>query len=265
MHGDLGGLCTFLRELDIRLTLLTTGLLLSKRATEVAEFFDDVIISLDGPPAVHDAIRRVKGSFALIESGMAAIRQLRPTMRIVARMTVQKANYQHLRDALLNAKEVGFDGISFLAADLTSEAFNRPVAWPADRQNEIALSSDEVCRLDEEIQQLIAHFADDIKSGYIAESPEKLRRIATHFKAFLRVSAHESPRCNAPWVSAVVEASGSVRPCFFHPALGNIHESSLEEIINGEAARAFRRELRVADDPVCQKCVCSLYRSGSES
>src|SRR5690349_19738550 len=49
MHGDLPGLCAFFRDLDIRLTLLTTGLLLARRAGEVAALFDDIIVSLDGP------------------------------------------------------------------------------------------------------------------------------------------------------------------------------------------------------------------------
>jgi hypothetical protein len=34
---------------NIRLTLLTTGLLLLKRANDVATLFDDVIVSIDGP------------------------------------------------------------------------------------------------------------------------------------------------------------------------------------------------------------------------
>ena len=78
LHSDLRSLCIFFRELNIRLTLLTTGLLLSKRASEVAELFDEIIVSIDGPARVHDAIRRVNGGFRLIESGVASIRQIRP-------------------------------------------------------------------------------------------------------------------------------------------------------------------------------------------
>src|SRR6202041_2726453 len=56
LHNDLTALCGFFRELKIHLTLLTTGLLLVKRAAEVATLFDDVIISIDGPQEVHDAV-----------------------------------------------------------------------------------------------------------------------------------------------------------------------------------------------------------------
>src|ERR1700722_7752811 len=54
LHSDLAALCDFFRQENIRLTLLTTGLLLFKRANEVATLFDDVIVSIDGPRQVHD-------------------------------------------------------------------------------------------------------------------------------------------------------------------------------------------------------------------
>ena len=261
MNRDLHALCTFFRDLNIRLTLLTTGLLLQRRAAEVAALFDDVIVSIDGPPAVHDVIRRVHGCFDLVRSGVAAVRARRPAMRITSRSTVQKLNHACLRETVRSVKGLGLDGVSFLAADVTSEAFNRAGTWPVDRQSEVALSAGEVLALEEEVEQLIAEFADDIGGGYIAESPAKLRRIVASFKARLRQVKAESPRCNAPWVSAVVESDGSVRPCFFHPAVGNIGDASLEEVVNGARARAFRRELNVESNPICQRCVCALYRS----
>jgi radical SAM protein with 4Fe4S-binding SPASM domain len=68
-----------------------------------------------------------------------------------------------------------------------------------------------------------------------------------------------APRCNAPWVSAVISAEGDVRPCFFHPAFGNIRDQGLEEIVNSPQALRFRNELDIANNPICQRCVCSLH------
>lgn len=265
MHSDLRALCTFFRELDIRLTLLTTGVLLSRRAAEVASLFDDVIISLDGPREIHDSIRRIKGGFDLIASGVGELRKLRTRMHLTARTTVQKMNHAHLRETVLSAKELGLDGISFLAADVTSEAFNRPLLWPEERQSQIALTPDEVRVLEIEVDELIALFAEDIREGYIAESPAKLKRMVAHFRAQLGELHPESPKCNAPWVSAVIEPDGTVRPCFFHRAVGSIHDGSLKEIVNGETARVFRRQLNVAENPICQRCVCSLYHPGPDN
>ena len=262
LNPELFAMCALLRAENIRLTLLTTGLLLKKLAPQIAEHFDDVIVSLDGPPAIHNAVRRVEGAFALIESGIAAVRREHPAMAVSARCTVQKANHAHLRETALAAKSIGCDRISFLAADLTSTAFNRPLIWPADRQNEIALSLPEIAVLESEIDALIVDPQAELGRGFVAESPEKLRRIARHFRAHLGLLPARAPICNAPWVSAVVETDGSVRPCFFHPVVGNLQKESLQEIVNSSAARAFRANLDVAANPVCRNCVCSLnYRA----
>jgi Fe-coproporphyrin III synthase len=263
LHSDLAALCNFFRQENIRLTLLTTGLLLFKRAHDVSSLFDEVIVSMDGPREIHDAIRRVPGAFDLIAKGVAAIHGQRPDMRIACRTTIQKANHHHLRATVTAAKAIGFDSISFLAADLTSQAFNRPLVWPGDRQNEIALTVAEVAALRDEIAQLLLEHAEDIRRKYIAETPEKLRRIIDRFRAHLGQVAPEAPTCNAPWVSSVVEVDGSVRPCFFHRSIGNLNFSTLEEVINGEAARVFRQSLRVSENPTCRRCVCSLNYPGS--
>lgn len=258
LHRDLGALCRFLRHLDIRITLLTTGLLLVQRRREISELFDDVIVSVDGPASIHDAIRRVNGAARLIEDGISAVRCLRPEIEITARTTVQRANHDQLCNTVAFAKAIGLNGISFLAADLTSEAFNRPLLWPAERRTEIGLETCELQTLEREMENLIGTYYDDIKTGYIAEDPTKLRKIVSHFRANLGLANHEAPICNAPWVSSVIEHDGSVRPCFFHRSIGNINDATLDQIVNSESALSFRRSLSVNDNPTCRQCVCSL-------
>lgn len=261
LHNDLATLCNFFRDQSINLTLLTTGLLLHKRAEEVASLFDDVIISLDGPQDIHDAIRRVSGAYNLIHRGIAAVRHFCPSLPISCRTTVQKANHRHLCETVDAARALGLDSISFLAADLTSEAFNRPLVWPGERQNEIGLNLEETKALEEEIERLILEYEAGINHKYIVESAAKLRKIPRRFREHLGYLSPQAPICNAPWVSAVVEVDGSVRPCFFHRSIGNITFSSLEEVINGAAALAFRQSLDIKTNATCQRCVCSLnYR-----
>jgi MoaA/NifB/PqqE/SkfB family radical SAM enzyme len=261
LHNDLAALCNFFREQNIHLTLLTTGLLLHKRAEEVATLFDDVIISLDGPQDIHDAIRRVSGAYNLIHKGIAAVRHYCPSIPITCRTTVQKANHRHLCETVDAARALGLDSISFLAADLTSEAFNRLLIWPGERQSEIGLSHEETKALEEEIERLILEYDAGINHKYIVESAAKLRNISRRFREHLGNVSPQAPICNAPWVSTVVEVDGSVRPCFFHRTIGNITFSTLEEVINGDAAQAFRQSLDIETNATCQRCVCSLnYR-----
>jgi Fe-coproporphyrin III synthase len=259
LNSQLRSLAKMVRAEGIRVTMLTAGLLLEPHAESIAATIDDVIVSLDGPPAVHDHIRRVPHAFARIADGIAALRKFRPGIKVQARCTVQKANHRSLREAIQAAKAIGLNSISFLAADLTSEAFNRPQGWVPDRQNRVALNAGEVEELHAEIEQLITEHHADVDSAFIVESPAKLRRIVLHFRAHLGQAQNVAPRCNAPWVSAVIEASGDVRPCFFHPSFGNVRQHTLHEIVNGPDALKFRANLDVATNPVCQRCVCSLH------
>src|SRR5271170_6299144 len=258
LHNDLAALCNFFRDQKIHMTLLTTGLLLLKRADEVATLFDDVIISIDGPQEIHDSIRRVNGAFDLIRRGIATVRSHSPFLPMTCRTTIQKANHRHLLATVDAVRALGLDSISFLAADLTSEAFNRPLIWPGEKQSQIGLSNEEAAVLEIEVEELIHKYEADIRSKFIAESPAKLRRISRHFREHLGQIHPEAPICNAPWVSAVIEIDGSVRPCFFHRSVGNITTSTLEEVVNGEAAREFRQSLDVETNATCQRCVCSL-------
>lgn len=255
MHSDLFRLCALLREQKIRITLLSTGLLLERHAPSIVGFIDDVIVSLDGPPPVHDRIRRVKGAFAALERGVEAIRRLRPSYPICGRSTVQKTNFFCLRETARAAQQLGLKSISFLATDLTSEAFNRPTGWTSDRQAHLALAEDELPVLEREIAALISEWGG---RGFVIEDVEKLRRISLHFRAHLGLCEPVSPLCNAPWVSAVVEADGKVRPCFFHKIIGNLKEKNLLEVLNSSDARHFRETLNVTTNPICRRCVCSL-------
>jgi len=191
--------------------------------------------------------------------GVEAVHRFRPDMPIRARCTVQKANHQMLCESVEAARRIGLLSISFLAADLASAAFNRPQGWSEERRNQIALTSSEIEALDAEVERLISQRGHELRSGFVVESPEKLRRIVAHFRAHLAQVSPRAPRCNAPWVSAVVDAGGDVRPCFFHQVLGNIHEQSLVEVLNSPQALQFRRELDVRHNPICRQCVCSLY------
>lgn len=253
MHSDLFRLADLLRERGIRTTVLSTGLLLARNAQRIASTIDDVIVSLDGPRQVHDEIRRVPGAFDCLAEGIEAIRDILPAFRITARCTVQRRNATHLRATVAAARSLRLHSISFLAADLTSEAFNRATPWVPPRQEEIA---PDLKTLEPEMDALIAEYPAD---GFIAESPPKLRRIVSRFRAHYGLETPESPRCNAPWVSAVVEANGDVRPCFFHAPIGNLAHDTLAGVLNSPAALRFREALEIREDPVCRRCVCSLY------
>ena len=262
LHARLEEMCAALTEAGIGVTLITTGLLLRRDAHWLVRYVDDVVTSLDGPADVHDRVRRVPGAYAKLADGISAVREVdaERRVRVSARCTVQRLNHTRLRETVEAARAAGLDGISFLAADVSSEAFNRPGGWDAETSGVVALAAHELAALDAELTALEREHDGDFGSGFIAESPAKLRaRIYGHFAALHGQGDFAQHACNAPWVSSVIEADGTVRPCFFHKPLGNIREAgSLAAVINSPAARAWRQQLDVTKDETCRRCVCTL-------
>ena len=259
MHSDISSLSHVCRAEGVRVTLLTAGLTLEKRADIVAASIDDLIVSIDGPPDIHDEIRGVPGAYRRLQRGIEALRQLRAEMPIHGRCTIQKGNFGELRNTVHAARALNLNSISFLAVDTTSNAFNRPGGWSPGHQATVALNTAEVAVLESEIEALISEYENEIESGFVVENAEKLRRIPLRFRSRLGQIPAMAPRCNAPWVSAVVESDGTVRPCFFHRPIGNIHEHPLADVVNSDEALNFRRNLDISRDPVCRNCVCSLF------
>jgi MoaA/NifB/PqqE/SkfB family radical SAM enzyme len=153
------------------------------------------------------------------------------------------------------------NSISFLPADTSSSAFNRESPWSPERQSEIAPSFDELLPFKLVMEEVIKSNDLNFRNGFIVESPEKIRKIYQYYSAVHGLCDFPYKKCNAPWVSAVIEPDGSVRPCFFHNSIGNIREQSLQGILNSEAGMNFRKELDMDTNETCRRCVCSLYLS----
>lgn len=258
LHSNLWAFCRRLRAERIQLTLVTTGLLIERHAGSIAELIDEVVISVDGPPDVHDAIRRVPGGFVRIEKGVRALHTGAPRPSVIARCVLQKANYQALEGTIYATRGIGVDRLSFLAADVNSSAFNRPEPWPEERRREIALSRDDLLAFAATIRQAERACDDAFKSTFVQDGVPSLWRIYDHYAALAGLGDWPRGRCNAPWVSAVLETDGRVRPCFFQPAYGVVNGTTLNAVINSRQAIEFRNGLDVRKDDTCRRCVCRL-------
>jgi Fe-coproporphyrin III synthase len=267
LHGRLRELCDALADAGIGITVLSTGLLLERDAAWLVGRCDDVVLSLDGPRALHDQIRRVPTAFDKLAAGVRALRAAdsERRVRITGRCTVQRMNHRALRATVTAAHELGLDGISFLAADVSSEAFNRPGGWSEERARDVALPADAVHALADELDALEREHAADFRDGFVAETPAKLRaRLIRYYEGLLGERELVAPECNAPWVSTVIEADGTLRPCFFQPALGNVRTAGgLTAVLNSPEAIAWRQGLDVARNEICRRCVCSLALRGA--
>ncbi len=258
MHQNLWTLCELLREIPVEITLLSTGLLLKVFAADVVKWCDEVIVSIDGSREVHNSIRRVPRAFERMAEGIAALRAQPPGYPVSARCVLQRHNFRDLPNIVQAAHEIGLDRVSFMSVDVSSTAFNRPEPWQEPRVAEVALDRAETAEFDGIVEDTIQRFAADFESKFISENPDKLRRLPRYYAALNGLGEFPTTVCNAPWVSSVVEADGTVRPCFFHAPFGNVHDNTLEDILNSPAAVEFRRTLDVNENPICKTCVCTL-------
>jgi Fe-coproporphyrin III synthase len=250
--------CEMMHDQNIKVTLLSTGLTLKRNAESIVKHVDEVILSLDGDEELHDRIRNVKGAFAAMKDGILAIKQLDPYFPVSARCVIHNYNFKRWDKIIIAAKSIGFDRVSFLPADVSTTAFNREQVWDVSRQEDILIKKEDLPMLQDMINTLYHGFNSMFESGFIAESKQKIQKIHQYYSAHHKLTSFPEKKCNAPWVSAVVEADGSVRPCFFHDTLGSIKENSLEEILNNSNAHSYRKNLDTQKNTTCVKCVCYL-------
>lgn len=255
--------------------LLTNGLLLRKQADEVVASVDEVIVSLDGGTAeTYNAIRGVD-AFDLIIDGIRAVRGA--GLPVATRTTLQRANYHELPRIIEVTKAAGVNRISFLTVDISNQyafgprfasdpalplvASMGPGAPPEHGPAATALTSDDVVEFSRVVDDVAQRFADDFASGLIAESPEKLRRMADYFQAINGATQFPRPRCNSPHISTVIEVDGTLRPCYFLPTYGKLtKDAPLSDVMNTPAAQALRHAYRTGQRPECERCVCPLYK-----
>lgn len=254
-------LCQLIKKEKIKITLLSTGLTLKKNTEQLLQWVDDIIVSIDGTEEVHDRIRNIPGAFSKLREGVQHIKSLNPQYRITARTVIHRVNFRIWPGIIEAAKGLGLDQISFLPADVSSHAFNREVLWSSERQTEVLIEENALPLLEEITEYILNKYKTDFENRFIAESPQKFRNIAAYYSAIHGLNEFPFKKCNAPWVSAVIEADGSVKPCFFHAAFGNIHQQSLQQTLNNEEALQFRKNLDIEQNETCKRCVCYLNLS----
>jgi Fe-coproporphyrin III synthase len=263
LHPEWTTMAEMLRANGLKVWLLTSGLSLAKHARRAAQLFHSITVSLDGTdPQTYAAIRGLD-AFDKVCQGIRAAAAYGTPPGI--RVTLQRANYGLLPAFVDLAKTMGARQISFLAVDVANpHAFGRTDDYGAD----LALRPEDLPIFERLLGSLERDHAEDFRSGFIAESPQKLRRLLQYFAARHGQGPFPAVRCNAPEFSAVIGATGRVQPCFFisgPPAAqafgsGAPIDSSLANALNGGGMAALRTSIRAGGRAECKTCVCSMWR-----
>jgi MoaA/NifB/PqqE/SkfB family radical SAM enzyme len=263
LNPDWAAIALLLRKNGLKVWLLTSGLALAKHARRAAALFDVITVSLDGTdPETYAAIRGLNAFHKVCEGIQAAAAQgARPGLRV----TLQRGNFRQLPAFVDLAKDLGAQQVSFLAVDVANpHAFGRTDDFVSD----LALRREDLPQLERLLDSMEQSHGEDFRSGFIAESPQKLRRILQYFTAIQGVGPYPAVRCNAPEFSAVIGATGRVQPCFFISgpadarlsATGARGGSDLAGVLNSNGMSALRSAIRDGRRAECKTCVCSLWR-----
>ena len=168
LNPEWGVIAQLLRERGMKVWLLTSGLSLAKHVRRAAALFQAITVSLDGTDRDTYAAIRGLDAFENVCEGIraAAAQGVAPSLRV----TVQRGNFKQLPTFVAMAKELGARQISFLAVDVANpQAFARTAGFCGD----LALLPADLPVFDEVLRTMECDHAEDFRSGFIAESPEK--------------------------------------------------------------------------------------------
>jgi Fe-coproporphyrin III synthase len=245
-----------LRAAGLKLWLLTSGLSLVKHARRATQLFDAITVSLDGTDRETYAAIRGLDAFDNVCAGIQAAASA--GAMVAVRVTVQRANFRQLPAFVKLARRSGAQQVSFLAVDVANpHAFGRVEDFSVN----LALGPEDLPVFEQILSDMDRDYVEEFRSGFIAESPRKLRHLHQYFSAVCGRGTYPPVRCNAPEFSAVVNSKGQVSPCFFITGPGDaLWRDDLGAVLNSDSMIRLRGDIRAGARPECARCVCSLWR-----
>jgi MoaA/NifB/PqqE/SkfB family radical SAM enzyme len=269
MRKDILSVLGLFREKGYACGYLTTnGTIISEeRAEALADlaatgFLKHISVSIDGPGELHDAARGLKGTFERTCAGLRrlqeAARRKHAPLRVSINTTVAHESLAALDRMVEVAEQLGVDaiGLNHLMYSTPQEVQETLRLIGASDASAIATFVTSDPGLDLEIVR-----------QKVAALEEKCRRKNVLFDFRPKVhpqlidnyytpGAALAGRCLYPFLHARVSFSGKVYFCpFIRIEVGDLTQSSLEEIWNGDKYVSMRRALvENGIFPVCRRC-----------
>jgi len=245
LRQDIFELMSLVRELKINTCLTSNGTLIDETIAErlAASGIGVVNISLEGPEAVHDALRG-KGSFkrALKALEILSAKKIETTIATI----VCRQNYQTLPDVMDLARRHGVSSVKF-------QPFSDIFLIDKDKRQDFfipgALIADVQASLERVMELAKSYRIETNPKGYLLDMALYLCDLKQEFKEH---------SCRALWTSCPISAEGDVFLCWVLSGkpLGNIAQGSLLNIWNsGEHDRRRQDVLRAG----CHGCLMSCY------
>jgi MoaA/NifB/PqqE/SkfB family radical SAM enzyme len=249
-------------------SVTTNGLMLAKQADDLCKAgLDELIISLDGPPAIHNVIRGNKHSFEKAMEGiekLIAFRGRRPRISVFCAIT--EWNIGHLVEFAEIFKDIPLKQMGFMHTVFTTESIsaahnlvygNAYEATPSNMK-EIHLENYDLLKLYEELQALKAKkYSFPISFSPEIKTYEKLREF------YQEPEKKIGKLCGDAFENLMIKTDGTVIPAHsrcYKVTVGSLYKNTMHELWNASPLVAFRKDLLKAGGlfPACSRC-CSAF------
>lgn len=273
LYKDLLPLIKYMKKNGAYVSMITNGLKLKERAQEIVDYGVDIIfLSIDGPEERHNEIRGSDTSFQVVKEGIAEISRIKKEKRaarplMIALTTVTEENCVELEELFETIAELNFNGLSVFYSWFTTETLGKQYqaimkrdlgvkkarSWKGfvgvNAGMDIELLKKNIKKVKSRKWSFPYLFMPPIREDQLQDYYQKSEET---FGAFY---------CIAPWTEIAIMPNGDVVPCADYPdyTVGNITESNLFDIWNGEKMQKFRKLLKKRGGllPICYRC-CRL-------
>jgi len=258
--------------------MTSNGTMLPRHAEKLVEAgLDDLVISIDGPPEVHDRVRGRQRTFDQLYAGVERLNAAklrlgvqRPTVRFS--FTITDANYDHILEFVqavepLQPEQIMISHLNFVSDSMAAAhnaRFDGDLKVVRSNLGEIAPEEmpietlwRELVRVKEYVRLRGADHAHGFPKISITPDVAEQRRLETYYRDHLAFVGGRS--CTDPWKLMMIKTDGTVIPahgrCYNFP-VGNVTKRPLEDIWNGARFVELRTTLKRAGGtlPACARC-----------
>jgi MoaA/NifB/PqqE/SkfB family radical SAM enzyme len=269
MRKDIMSVLDLFKEKGYACGYLTTNgtIITEERASALADlaaagFLKHISVSIDGPGELHDAARGLKGTFERTAEGLRRLQEAarirHAPLRVSINTTVAHESIEALDEMVEVAEELGVDAIGlnhlmFSTPEEVAETVRLIGAADAsviatfvtpDPGLDVAKVRQKVAALQEKCRQknILFDFRPKVHPQLIEN--------------YYTPGARLEGRCLYPFLHARVSFSGKMYFCpFIRVEVGDLSESTMEEIWNGEKYVSMRKRLvENGIFPVCRRC-----------
>lgn len=248
-------------------SITTNALNLKKWADKLVDAkLNELYVSLDGPPDIHNTIRGYKLSFEKAFEGIEYLTSLENSPKISVYCVITQWNIGRLKEFLDHFKKLPLVEICFMHTNYTPDSvaethnatYGNLYHATASNMQDIDINAYDLKLLDEEITEIKqSHY-----SFKVSFSPDisNFERLSMFYKEPEKLYG---TKCSDVFNNIMIKSNGDVIPAHgrcYNLTIGNLYEQSLEKVWNSNTIAKFRKDLNRAGGllPACSRC-CSAF------